>query len=202
MGTMPRGAPPGSGRLEVARAARARLKQQEAAERQATGMKPCARCGDPKPLGEFSPQPSAASGLHSYCKECRGVYARQRRARLLAGQQAADARVEQDRVRREAEQQAAEADRERRRRLAAIRTLPKLTGRGLVLRDAACEGVDVNLFFEPASKRQAVAICATCPEKTRAACLDAARRNDEWGVWGGMTRADRKQGRPRPAGYR
>lgn len=57
----------------------------------------------------------------------------------------------------------------------------------------ACVGVDPNIFFphDKHEERQAKAICASCPCK--AACLGIAlRRNEEHGIWGGLTEAERR----------
>lgn len=63
----------------------------------------------------------------------------------------------------------------------------------------ACRGADQSIFYgrenEPNSERkarvnQAKTICAPCT--VRATCLEFAIRTDElYGVWGGMTRAER-----------
>lgn len=60
--------------------------------------------------------------------------------------------------------------------------------------NAACTDADADLFFseEPAEQEQAKAICAGCP--CRAECLATAMlREDEWGVWGGMTPIERSR---------
>ena len=58
-------------------------------------------------------------------------------------------------------------------------------------RDAACRGVDPNLFFPErgASADEARAICATCPVKEP--CHEAGRF-EYYGVWGGTTRKERQ----------
>lgn len=58
--------------------------------------------------------------------------------------------------------------------------------------DAACVGVDPDLFFpEPgASVQEAKAVCAGCP--VREECLDYAMSHHEnWGIWGGVTARER-----------
>lgn len=64
--------------------------------------------------------------------------------------------------------------------------------------DAACRGVDPNVFFPLADEEagSAKAICATCP--VRDDCLDyalATRQGD--GVWGGLTEVERRRLRRR-----
>lgn len=44
-----------------------------------TGVKACTRCGETKPLEEFSPHPRGIGGRKSWCKACQAGYARQRR---------------------------------------------------------------------------------------------------------------------------
>jgi len=60
--------------------------------------------------------------------------------------------------------------------------------------EAACRGVDAELFF-PATEDEAtaaMAICETCP--VRMACLAfAVERNERFGVWGGMTEKERQR---------
>lgn len=68
--------------------------------------------------------------------------------------------------------------------------------------DAACLGMDLNLFFsdgggEPAklAAANAKAICSSCP--VRESCLaDAYAVFDDYGVRGGMTGRERKDSRP------
>jgi WhiB family redox-sensing transcriptional regulator len=61
------------------------------------------------------------------------------------------------------------------------------------MREAACRGMDTNLFF-PITGQHAVeakTVCARCP--VAEACRDYALKSGEkWGVWGGMTEKDRK----------
>lgn len=60
--------------------------------------------------------------------------------------------------------------------------------------DAACAGMDPDLFFpdrydDPAP---AVAVCRTCP--VAAACLaEALQRGERSGIWGGTTPTDRRR---------
>lgn len=63
---------------------------------------------------------------------------------------------------------------------------------------AACRGVDVDLFFSERTGEgknidtaKAVALCHTCPVETR--CLEYALANHEnIGVWGGMSGRQRR----------
>lgn len=60
--------------------------------------------------------------------------------------------------------------------------------------EAACTDADAELFFseEPEEQERAKAICAGCPR--RAECLATAMlREDDWGIWGGMTPEERVQ---------
>ncbi len=64
--------------------------------------------------------------------------------------------------------------------------------------DAACRGLDVDVFF-PATDEEAgpaKAICAICP--VREECLEfaLATRQDD-GVWGGLTETERRRLRRR-----
>jgi WhiB family redox-sensing transcriptional regulator len=58
---------------------------------------------------------------------------------------------------------------------------------------ANCKGVDTNLFFAERGGvvdiNAAKAVCADCP--VRAECLEAGRR-EEFGVWGGLSRRQRR----------
>ena len=68
---------------------------------------------------------------------------------------------------------------------------------------AACRGHDTDLFFPPGETGEATeqieeakAICATCP--VRKACLEyALATRQEYGIWGGMTEAERRSLRRR-----
>lgn len=79
--------------------------------------------------------------------------------------------------------------------------------------DAACRGVNPELFFAPGrnddrgrrlrtlgdmQRAQALAYCARCP--VRDACLDYALRFDELGIWGGTTYRERRRLRNELAG--
>jgi len=69
----------------------------------------------------------------------------------------------------------------------------------LVLNDwtgAACQGLDVNLFFpgigENLKAKQAILVCSTCPIRQR--CLEFALQwttRDCPGIWGGTTEGHR-----------
>jgi hypothetical protein len=66
---------------------------------------------------------------------------------------------------------------------------------------AACAGEPTGLFFpdDEAGAAAALAVCATCPVRTRTACLLAAQaRGERSGVWGGVDfeAGKRKPGRP------
>jgi WhiB family redox-sensing transcriptional regulator len=60
---------------------------------------------------------------------------------------------------------------------------------------AACQGVDIRVFYEltPANKEMALALCAGCP--VRAACLEAVMKWEtgvaKFGIWGGLTPKER-----------
>jgi WhiB family redox-sensing transcriptional regulator len=63
---------------------------------------------------------------------------------------------------------------------------------------AACRGLDTNVFFsdDEADKAAAKATCAECP--VRAACLEfalASRQHD--GIWGGLDELERRRLRRR-----
>lgn len=59
--------------------------------------------------------------------------------------------------------------------------------------DAACRAADTSTFYEASAgaNRRAKDMCARCPVKEQ--CLDFAIRHRERGIWGGMTRAERKR---------
>ena len=67
--------------------------------------------------------------------------------------------------------------------------------------EAACTGVDSDLFFpaseeDSAATAQAKAICAECP--VREACLQyALSTNQSAGVWGGLDAGERRRMRRR-----
>jgi len=55
--------------------------------------------------------------------------------------------------------------------------------------DAACEGLDTNLFFDhyehdPKLRPIVDALCLDCP--VRESCRTAGIKGQEWGVWGGF----------------
>lgn len=58
---------------------------------------------------------------------------------------------------------------------------------------AACRGMDSDLFFPPAGSdaRDARAVCATCPVQ-RECLVWAVENNPHFGVWGGTTLMDRR----------
>lgn len=56
---------------------------------------------------------------------------------------------------------------------------------------AACQGVDIDLFFDEARTVEARRLCLGCP--ARASCLEAAvAREEPCGVWGGLTAHERE----------
>lgn len=60
--------------------------------------------------------------------------------------------------------------------------------------DALCRQTDPEIFYRPKghSPRPAKRVCARCD--VRAECLtDALRRRERYGVWGGLTTAERKK---------
>lgn len=66
---------------------------------------------------------------------------------------------------------------------------------------AACAGEDPDLFIPPFNEtkkelvvrnKAAKAICATCPDATREACLQYALARGEDGIWGGTTGRERR----------
>lgn len=53
---------------------------------------------------------------------------------------------------------------------------------------AACRYTDINVFYPEAndSPLEALTLCSSCPVRTR--CLaEALRRDDRYGIWGGLT---------------
>jgi WhiB family redox-sensing transcriptional regulator len=65
---------------------------------------------------------------------------------------------------------------------------------------AACRGLDVERFFHPDGERgpsraererAAKAVCATCPVIARCAA-HALRTREPYGIWGGLSEADRE----------
>jgi WhiB family transcriptional regulator, redox-sensing transcriptional regulator len=73
---------------------------------------------------------------------------------------------------------------------------------------AACRGLDSSLFFHPEGERGAAkavrehaakALCATCPVLVQ--CREHALRvREPFGVWGGLTEAERESAYARSAG--
>ncbi len=64
--------------------------------------------------------------------------------------------------------------------------------------DAACRGVDTDVFFPATDEEaeEAKAICASCP--VREECLEfALQTRQEDGVWGGLTETERRRLRRR-----
>ncbi|MCZ7531940.1 MAG: WhiB family transcriptional regulator [Acidimicrobiia bacterium] len=67
-------------------------------------------------------------------------------------------------------------------------------------KDAACAGVDSDVFFpgleDPAASERAKVICAACP--VQEACLQyALSTNQAAGVWGGLDANERRRLRRR-----
>jgi WhiB family redox-sensing transcriptional regulator len=65
---------------------------------------------------------------------------------------------------------------------------------------AACKGMDTNIFYSGMSGRYAneltaKAICVACP--VRLQCLQQGLENEEYGIWGGTTELERKAMRKR-----
>lgn len=59
--------------------------------------------------------------------------------------------------------------------------------------DAACQGVDVDIFFslDEDDQRQALELCRSCPVQQD--CLRyALEHNELYGIWGGMKESDRR----------
>jgi WhiB family redox-sensing transcriptional regulator len=58
---------------------------------------------------------------------------------------------------------------------------------------AACKGADPRLFFPTQDEpvREAIAVCRACP--VRQECADHAIANDEYGIWGGLSRNQRRR---------
>ncbi|MEO1062488.1 MAG: WhiB family transcriptional regulator [Actinomycetota bacterium] len=55
---------------------------------------------------------------------------------------------------------------------------------------AACQGVDIDLFFDEDRTIEARRLCLSCPVRT--SCLSAAQDRDEpCGIWGGLTATER-----------
>lgn len=60
---------------------------------------------------------------------------------------------------------------------------------------AACKGLTDLMYSERGeSTREAKAVCASCP--VRRQCRESAlERNEQWGVWGGMSGKERRRAR-------
>jgi WhiB family redox-sensing transcriptional regulator len=63
--------------------------------------------------------------------------------------------------------------------------------------EAACKGAPISLFFSDSNEAEAKAICAKCPVLTqcRSFFLQEEWNLDKWGVFGGLTPAERKEAR-------
>lgn len=59
------------------------------------------------------------------------------------------------------------------------------------LAEAACEGMDPDLFYAEgaAAVARAKGVCGACPVRDR--CLEWALTREEFGVWGGTTARER-----------
>lgn len=56
---------------------------------------------------------------------------------------------------------------------------------------AACQGVDIDLFFDEDRTIEARRLCLSCP--VRSSCLSAAQdRAEPCGIWGGLTATERE----------
>lgn len=62
--------------------------------------------------------------------------------------------------------------------------------------NAICRNFDPDLWFEPYMEREVAKVCKGCPVKTM--CLQVGL-NEPYGVWGGLSAAQRKALRPRRA---
>lgn len=62
---------------------------------------------------------------------------------------------------------------------------------------AACRGLDPELFFPSSGQRIAepLAVCRTCPVRTD--CLEYALEHERNGIWGGMAERERDYTRRR-----
>lgn len=59
--------------------------------------------------------------------------------------------------------------------------------------DAACSGVDIDVYFslDEGNQRRAIELCRTCPVQQE--CLRYAIEHDElYGIWGGMLESERR----------
>lgn len=60
------------------------------------------------------------------------------------------------------------------------------------MKEAACRGLDINTFFPPNGGRRHTNIEHPCDKCfVQYECLIYALQNDEQGIWGGMSRAER-----------
>lgn len=55
--------------------------------------------------------------------------------------------------------------------------------------DAACKGMDTELFLDEQTEQEAKAVCAGCPVEVE--CLDSAVFYEDQGVRGGLTEQER-----------
>jgi hypothetical protein len=76
---MPRGGTKGDGRAATMIKVAAELKHQQMLARLATGKRTCPRCSQCKPLTDYGPAPSTASGFGGWCRSCVAEDARERR---------------------------------------------------------------------------------------------------------------------------
>ena len=59
-------------------------------------------------------------------------------------------------------------------------------------KEAACTGIEIEVFYDPAHTAVAVGYCTGCPVK--ATCLTVALDTPErFGVWGGLTADEREE---------
>lgn len=65
------------------------------------------------------------------------------------------------------------------------------------MNDAACRGMDSELFFPGRGEATAdvKAICGACP--VRVECQDYAIGTEQFGIWGGLSERERKRIRTR-----
>lgn len=59
--------------------------------------------------------------------------------------------------------------------------------------DAACSGVDIDIFFssDDGEQKQALEMCRACPVQRE--CLQyAIQQREMYGIWGGMTESERR----------
>lgn len=58
---------------------------------------------------------------------------------------------------------------------------------------AACRGMDPEIFFDPSRYKEARNICATCPVMKE--CQEHAIEYEEYGFWGGLGPEERARRR-------